>query len=277
MEDRSVVLPFAVDTSPKFAMYGVFDGHGGDAAASLAQSCLPQAIVESTLWAQGDTVGAIRAGFKKIDEMILDEAKKTGFHESGTAATVAVIRGNKLFLANVGDAMAILCRNGQALMLTTLHRAENPKEHIRVENDGGVIVRSRVHHPSWNGQMVNIEITRSLGDAYFKAYEFTKGLCSGIISEPDVCTVVLRSGDEFLLVASDGFWDVVPPSHAVTFVRNMIQHKRNLDFICKELTQMALVRGTTDNVTVLLVHFHPEPVAETTALPTESETKKRKV
>lgn len=41
---------------------------------------------------------------------------------SGCTATIALIRSDALIVANVGDSRAVLCRNGQALDLTTQHR-----------------------------------------------------------------------------------------------------------------------------------------------------------
>jgi serine/threonine protein phosphatase PrpC len=41
----------------------------------------------------------------------------------GATAVVCILLGNKLICANVGDARAILCRNGKALDLSIDHKA----------------------------------------------------------------------------------------------------------------------------------------------------------
>jgi serine/threonine protein phosphatase PrpC len=43
----------------------------------------------------------------------------------GATAVVCLLLGNKLICANVGDARAILCRNGKALDLSVDHKAVN--------------------------------------------------------------------------------------------------------------------------------------------------------
>ena len=53
------------------------------------------------------------------------------------------------------------------------------------------------------------------------------------------------------------WFQVVAPQSAVKFVRNMVNQKKAGDFICKELVEMALVRGSTDNITVVMISFHP--------------------
>lgn len=41
---------------------------------------------------------------------------------SGSTATVALVRRDKIVVANVGDSRAVLCRNGTAVDLSTEHR-----------------------------------------------------------------------------------------------------------------------------------------------------------
>lgn len=42
--------------------------------------------------------------------------------KSGSTATVALVRPNKIIVANVGDSRCVLCRKGRAIDLTTEHR-----------------------------------------------------------------------------------------------------------------------------------------------------------
>lgn len=44
-------------------------------------------------------------------------------NQCGATAVVVLIMGNKLVCANVGDARAVLCRNGKALDLSLDHKA----------------------------------------------------------------------------------------------------------------------------------------------------------
>lgn len=41
---------------------------------------------------------------------------------AGSTATVAMVRGDKIIVANVGDSRAVLCRQGMPVDLTTEHR-----------------------------------------------------------------------------------------------------------------------------------------------------------
>ncbi len=44
---------------------------------------------------------------------------------AGSTATVALVRRDKIIVANVGDSRAVLCRNGRAVDLTTEHRCQD--------------------------------------------------------------------------------------------------------------------------------------------------------
>jgi serine/threonine protein phosphatase PrpC len=44
-------------------------------------------------------------------------------NQCGATAVVVLVIGNKLVCANVGDARAVLCRNGKALDLSVDHKA----------------------------------------------------------------------------------------------------------------------------------------------------------
>ncbi len=253
MEDRAAVLGFTKDVTDRYAMFCVFDGHGGVGASETARDVLPSAVLASDQWKQGDTLGALKQAFAQTEAQILGSG--TG-HECGSTASVAVIRGHTLHLANVGDSMAVLCRDGKPLVLTTMHTPYNDKEYVRVENEGGRVVQCRVYHPVWNGSMVNLGVTRSLGSAYFKLPQYTQGKPSGVIAEPDVISVVLRGWDEFLVIGSDGFWETVAPPLALDFLRKMLSNGGSVDFACKEVVELALARGASDNVTVVLVVFH---------------------
>jgi len=56
-----------------------------------------------------------------------------------------------------------------------------------------------------------------------------------------------------LLIASDGFWDVVSPKEAVDFVKSKIGSDSNT--ICRRLVALGEQRNSADNITVLLVKF----------------------
>lgn len=96
----------------------------------------------------------------------------------------------------------------------------------------------------------------TLGDRYLKPY---------VIPEPEVVFVSQEKEDECLILASDGLWDVMTNEEACDLARRRILqwHKKNVDVPLNErraaqdaseyLTRMALQRGSSDNVSVIVV------------------------
>jgi len=114
---------------------------------------------------------------------------------------------------------------------------------------------NRLCHPKWNSSLVNIALTRAIGDVYFKEPQFTDNLQSGLIAEPDIIEVVLTKDDAFVFLASDGYWDVITPQETVKLIED---NERGLTptEMCQFLTETALKRASSDNVTALLINLH---------------------
>lgn len=243
-----------VEEKPNYAFFAVYDGHGGNQAAQFVSSKLHNNIVQHPLFAT-NTEEAIREGFIQTEKQFEEETIREKIHGGvGTTACVGIIFKHTLYIANVGDSAAILCRKGKPIPLTNPHTVKNPKEKERISTMGGVIVKDqRLGHPLWNPHLINIGVTRAFGDFYFKQKEWTDGKPSGLTADPEIVQLPLTTDDYFLLLASDGFWDVIGTQQAISLITTKIGEKQDLNLICKELTDLALKRATEDNTTVLLV------------------------
>lgn len=63
-----------------------------------------------------------------------------------------------------------------------------------------------------------------------------------MVSAPDVTEIALREDDEFLILASDGLWDVVSSKDAVEIARKDLQKGRSLKAVAEKLANIALRR-----------------------------------
>lgn len=152
---------------------------------------------------------------------------------SGTCGANAG-RKRMLYMANAGDARAVLCRGGKSLRLTYDHKASDPHEIRRIKNCGGVVMGSRV-----NGVLA---VTRSLGDSYMKDL---------ITGAPYTTSTELDADDEFLIIACDGLWDVCSDKKACNLIRDVRDPKE----ASQVLVQYALSNFSTDNLTVMVIRF----------------------
>lgn len=113
--------------------------------------------------------------------------------------------GNKLICANVGDARAILCRNGKAIDLSVDHKASREDEQERIKKQGGYIVFGRV--------LGRLAVTRAFGDFDCKNIEVpndeqVKEIKNFVLIEPEIRVLNIDPAkDDFLMLASDGLFD----------------------------------------------------------------------
>jgi hypothetical protein len=59
--------------------------------------------------------------------------------------------------------------------------------------------------------------------------------------------------DEFLVVASDGLWDAVPPPDALRYARTQFKNGKTAQEVAEALAELALKRYTADNTCVAVI------------------------
>ncbi|KAJ0984803.1 hypothetical protein J5N97_003159 [Dioscorea zingiberensis] len=256
MEDTHVCI---TDLAKKFgshyldgdavSFYGVFDGHGGKGAAQFVRDNLPRIIVEDADFPL-ELEKVVTRSFMDTDTRTCSLQSTLS---SGTTALTAMIFGRSLLVANAGDCRAVLSRLGMAIEMSKDHRPCCLKEKKRVESLGGYIDDGYL-----NGQL---GVTRALGDWHLEGMK-TIGEPGGPLSaEPELKLITLTKDDEFLIVGSDGIWDVFSNQNAVDFTRRKLQEHNDVKRCCKELVEEAIRRGADDNLTAVMICFHIDPPA----------------
>lgn len=153
---------------------------------------------------------------------------------SGGVATVLYLQNLDLFVANVGDAQAILIQsNAQSKPLTMKHDPAEPRERERIRMAGGYVSR----HGKLNDVL---DISRAFG--YYQ-------MMPSIIAAPYTLQVTLTESDEMVLLASREFWDYVTPDLAVDVAR---EQKADLMLASQKLRDLAIAFGATNKIMVML-------------------------
>ncbi|CAM6009568.1 unnamed protein product [Sphagnum balticum] len=171
---------------------------------------------------------------------------------AGSTAVVAVIRGNQLVVANAGDSRCIMSRHGKALELSLDHKPELEVERGRILFAGGFVHAGRV-----NG---SLNLTRAIGDVKFKYQTDLPPEKQIVTCFPDVRQVELGTGDEFLVLACDGIWDVMSSQGVVDFVHQRLPNAKSISSLCEELLDYCLSPSTRqqegcDNMSVIIVQL----------------------
>lgn len=227
------------------AFYGVFDGHGGTDAASFIQKSILKFIIQDSHFPTS-VEKAIRSAFVNADHAFADSRSLDS--SSGTTALTALIFGRTMHIANAGDCRAVLGKRGRAIELSRDHKPNCTSERIRIEKLGG-----RVYDGYLNGQL---SVARALGDWHMKG---PKGSSCPLSAEPELQETTLTEEDEFLIIGCDGLWDVMSSQCAVTIARKELMLHNDPERCSRELVREALKRNTSDNLTVVVVCFSPDP------------------
>ena len=229
MEDIGVTLP-NLTNDYKTSLFGIFDGHGGNDVVKYIKDRIPE-IIKKNLNDLYPIEQCFINSFNKIDE----ELKFYDSEYTGSTATLVLIQDNKIYCANVGDSRAYIIYDNFIKQITTDHKCSIPEEAERIIKSGGKITKNRVQ-----GQLV---LSRSLGDLYCKKY--------GVINLPDITINKIDYNMKYIIIASDGIWDVVDEKT----VLNMSKMKKNADNFCKDLVKLAIEKESKDNISCIAISF----------------------
>jgi len=240
-----------------FALYSIFDGHGGEEFAEHAKFKMHEAIIASEEENEKDHAVALYSAFLKENSAMKEElVKQQGITRGGTTATVALITSTaELFVGNVGDSRCILAKREEnyytPIILSRDHNLYDHEERERVENAGGQMFRDRVFAGNHS-----LNMTRALGDFDFKN---SKDHMADIVSaEPSISFHRLKPEHEFLVLASDGLWNLFKDEEVVDQVSSLREEGLDAKNIAEALVKdvLATARSQSDNVTIIILFFH---------------------
>ncbi|XP_062019875.1 probable protein phosphatase 2C 72 [Rosa rugosa] len=267
---------------------GVFDGHGknGHIVSEMVKNHLPallqsqmEALEQVTLVTQSDgeqnlndetdTESEPSKNFDEWEEALVNAFKvmdkEIKLQEnldcscSGSTAVVVIRQGEDLFIANLGDSRAILgtmTENGiEGIQLTTDLKPGLPNEAERIRAcNGRVIALEHEKHIQrvWlpHEFLPGLAMSRAFGDFVLKDY--------GIIAVPDVSHHRLTSEDQFIVLATDGVWDVLGNNE----VASIVWEAESAEAAARTVTETARATWSTkyptskiDDCTVVCLFF----------------------
>ncbi|KAL8467028.1 hypothetical protein ACS0TY_035925 [Phlomoides rotata] len=233
MEDYFEIRVSEVD-GQMVALFGVFDGHGGFKTAEYLKNNLFNNLRSHPDFIK-DTKSAIVESFRQTDTEYLNEEKGQQKDAGSTASTAVLVR-DKIFVANVGDSRVVASRAGSAIPLSIDHKPDRTDERERIEKAGGFIVWAG----TWRVGGV-LAVSRAFGDKLLRPY---------VSAEPEIKEEEI-DGVDFLIIASDGLWNVLSNKDAV----NIVQDIPDAEAASRKLVEEAFAKGSSDNITCIVVRF----------------------
>ena len=234
-EDAILVadLPRVADPNDTGYVLAVADGMGGlergEAASALAIDLLGDLFARER---PADVVLALKQAYRRANEAIYAESQKLGddgSHQMGTTLVSAVIQGKNVTIANVGDSRAYLIRANELTQITIDHSLVN--DQIK----GGRLSEEQARRSPQR----NI-LTHALG----AEPQLDRRL-------PSIFEIALLPEDR-LLLCSDGFYDVMQQQDYL----DVLGGPDTVDS-ARQLSAIAQKRGTSDNVSAIVVAVKP--------------------
>lgn len=177
-----------------------------------------------------------------------------GRQEAGSTACVVLASPDGFWAANAGDSRAVLVTAvGRVEQLTQDHKPDRPDELNRIMRGGGFVTFDGVHRV---GGM--LAVSRSLGDWSLRPH---------VVAGPEVTFCARKPADRWLVVASDGVWDVFDSAGLGAWLveaekaaaRRGDTAAQRPGALARRLVLEARARGSGDNITVLLLDLGAAP------------------
>ncbi|KHN36617.1 Hypothetical protein glysoja_001348 [Glycine soja] len=169
---------------------------------------------ENSMWRE-----AFMKAYKAMDKVLRSHPNLDCFCSGSTAVTI-VKQGSNLFMGNIGDSRAIMgSKDGNdsmvAIQLTIDLKPDLPREAERIKQCKGRVFALQDEpevHRVWLpfDDAPGLAMARAFGDFCLKEY--------GVISIPEFSHRLLTDKDQFIVLASDGVWDVLSNEEVVRIV-----------------------------------------------------------
>jgi protein phosphatase len=208
---------------------GMGGQEGGERASGLAAEIIPRVLSER-LASHENPGRAVQQALAEAHQAIVHAGQsQLAGRRMGTTAVLAVQQDNQYYVAGVGDSRAYLIRGDRVDQLTIDHTVADALQR------NGTITADQAKNSPWRNVLY-----RFLG-------------CAEMVEGAEVLPFSPKAGDR-LLLASDGLTNHVTPDDLRAGARQYPDPQEWAHL----LVQLALDRGSRDNVTCVVLAFDPE-------------------
>lgn len=230
--------------------YGIYDGHGGKFVSKFLSDNLCHFFINKSVKYPLDKQ-YVNDTYDNLQNILFSKHTEESTECGSTCLVVVHFKDennrNCLNIMNTGDSRCVICRNNIGIALTKDHKPDWPDERCRISKLGGVVKQDT--YGTW--RINDLSVSRAFGDKESRKF---------VTHKPEMYKYNITNNDKFMIIACDGLWDEVSSQEAVNFVLdncydvNMIRINKNVN-IAKRLSEYAISRGSTDNVTAIVVFF----------------------
>lgn len=258
--DRSVLL------------MGVMDGHGGTSASKKVSTTLPTELTDQIVVNRRPLESALTNAWEIVCRSYQVECQdqdlcvadydtfegvlkaNTGSKDlvAGTTATVMALdeTNGELIALNCGDSRSIIVTaDGRVQLATKDHTPETEYDRIQEGINIGLdysVPTCKISKWTISAGKYEYSVGRSLEGPFVTS--------KGIVNDADVTSTFVGVG-EILVCATDGLWEVMDTEEVAMDVAKMRKQGMNARDSARTICSMALRKGTSDNVSVVVVYL----------------------
>ena len=223
------------EKSDLMILFCLFDGHGGDYVAKFANERYPEIFFNYLSKFDNNAYKTFNESLSTIDSQ-LDSTKAQFTGATSTIVYITYENGRKyLYSANLGDSRSLLLSKEKFLRLSYDHKCSDKLEVERMKSHGGFIINGRL--------LGTLNLSRGLGDLALKK--------SGLSNIPYINKIELSKDDLFVIIASDGVWDVISDLDAY----NLSKHCSNSKQLSENLVKQSISLGSRDNISCIAIYL----------------------
>jgi protein phosphatase PTC2/3 len=250
----------------RWIVWAVCDGHGGTGVVKKLSTLLVPTVL-GALSKLHPGAGPVRPNYLRqyirevivaLDRTLERECTTSALRNSGSTLILMAYQPltRQIVLVNVGDSRAVLSFPSQGgveqLVETKDHKPSDKEETMRVLAAGSHVTHNRV------GGI--LALSRAMGDFSLKhtQTESYNPVGGAVCAVPDVQVGHLSpTAGATAILACDGIWDVMKSKEAIGVVESTIAGASKTN-PAEFLVQTAFQKGSSDNLTALVVHLHPQ-------------------
>ncbi|GKY90992.1 hypothetical protein MPSEU_000072000 [Mayamaea pseudoterrestris] len=274
-QEDAFVLSEVHNQQRSIRLAAIMDGHLGAAASNFVRDSLADTVSEALREnGEASSTSLLEASWNTIcDNYRLlcgeDGTSCTADYDPDEGILQAFTGGQDVVAGTTIVAVALDLQEGQ---LSVLHCGDS--RCIVVDKTGNVIYATADHSPATELERFEAGIREGLsyempecsfnkwkvhvGDydyAVSRSLEGGFATSRGIVSEADVAQVPIKS-ELTAVLASDGFWEVIDSEQAAIIVRRLrFQQKETATETAKTLTKLAVEKGSSDNVSIVVMYL----------------------
>ena len=178
--------------------------------------------------------------FKNLFKFIDEKIKLLNLPNIGSSGTIIYIEKKiwktELYSVNVGNSRCVLINRKGIIRVTYDDKIDDPKEYERIIKKRGIIN---------NGDLCGaLKQSRCFGNWSIKN--------QGLIVDPNITKIEINNDDLYLIIASDGIFDVIKDEEIYPFIKIY----KDTNNICKNLVKECLNRGSTDIISYFVIRLN---------------------